>query len=118
MQQKGRHTMRTFSWLIAGMVLLCCLGAVARSTSPRSAAILQGQEFLPAPPADHSLVYILDARNNLVALPFEKAETPLKIEQKAGSTKISYLELKGEHAATVLAPDQRIFLFTFERPGV
>lgn len=76
------------------------------------------QEFLPSPPADHALIYILDAQNNLAPLPFERAETPLKPDQIAKSTRISYIELKGEHAATVLAPDQRIFVFTFERPGM
>ena len=75
------------------------------------------QEFFPAPPADHNLIYVLDAQNKLVALPFEKATTPLKVEQVAKSTSVSYVELKGEHSSTVLPPTQRIFVYTFERPG-
>jgi hypothetical protein len=76
------------------------------------------QEFLPSPPPDRALVYILNDQNQLVALPFEKGQTPLHPEKAAGSTKISYVELKGEHSATVLTTTTpRWFLFTFERPG-
>ena len=76
------------------------------------------QEFLPSPPSDRALVYILDAQNKLVALPFEKGQTPLHPEKVAGSTKISYVELKGEHSATVITNTTlRWFLFTYERPG-
>jgi len=78
---------------------------------------LIAQEFLPAPPADHSLIYFLDRENKLTALPFEKAETPLNPEAIARSTKTSYLELKGEHAATILPADTRIFLFTIDHLG-
>src|SRR2546421_12502543 len=75
------------------------------------------QEFLPSPPADHSLIYVLDQQDKLTALPFETATTPLRPEQVAKSTTTSYLQLNGEHSATVLAPTQRIFLFTFDRGG-
>ena len=75
------------------------------------------QEFLPSPPADHSLIYVLDQENKPTALPFETATTPLRPERVARSTTISYVELKGEHSATVLAPAQRIFLFTIDRGG-
>jgi len=75
-------------------------------------------EFFPAPPADHSLIYGLDSQNKLIALPFEKAETPIKADQVARSTSTSYIELKGQHSSTVLKVDQRIFVFTMERPGM
>jgi len=78
---------------------------------------LTAQDFLPAPPADHSLIYFLDEENRLQPVPFEKAETPLHPEETAGSTKTSYLELKGEHSATVLPSHTRIFLFTMDRGG-
>ena len=74
-------------------------------------------EFLPTPPVDHSLIYVLDQQNKLTPLPFETARTPLRPEQVAKSTTTSYIELKGEHAATVLSPTQRIFLFTVDRGG-
>jgi len=93
-------------------LLLLTFGLVSIASRPNP------QEFFPAPPADHSLIYVLDAQNNLVALPFEKATTPLKVEQVAKNTIVSYVELKGEHAATILQPAQRIFVYTFERPGV
>jgi hypothetical protein len=78
----------------------------------------QTLEFFPAPPADHSLIYSLDTQNKLMALPFEKADTPIKPDQVAKNTSTSYLELKGEHSSTVLKADQRIFVFTMERPGM
>src|SRR5437588_8260350 len=75
------------------------------------------EEFLPSPPPDHSLVYILDQQDKLTALLFETATTPLRPEQVARRTTTSYIQLKGEHSATVLLPTQRIFLFTIDRGG-
>ena len=75
-------------------------------------------EFFPAPPADHGLIYVIDEPHKLSALLFEKAETPIKSDQVARSTSISYIELKGQHSSTVLKADQRIFVFTMERPGM
>jgi hypothetical protein len=76
------------------------------------------QEFLPSPPPDRSLVYILDDQNKLVPLSFEAGRTPLHPEQVAKSTKVSYVELKGEHASTIIRTAvPRWFLFTYERPG-
>ncbi len=76
------------------------------------------QEFLPTPPADRTLVYILDEQNKLVPLPFEEGRTPLHPDQVAKSTKVSYVELKGEHSKMIMkTPLPRWFLFTYERPG-
>jgi len=76
------------------------------------------QEFLPAPPAERSLIYTLDDQNRLVALPFEQGQTRLRPETTAKNTKVSYIEIKGEHAATVFkTATPRIFLFTYQRPG-
>jgi hypothetical protein len=75
------------------------------------------QEFPPAPPTDHGLIYVLDQRNQLISLPYEKAETPMHSEEIARSTKTSYIELKGEHSATVLPANTRIFLFTIDHGG-
>ena len=74
------------------------------------------QEFLPAPPADRALIYVLDDQDKLVPLPFEQGQTPLPTDQVAKSTRTSYIELKGEHSATVLAKP-RLFLFTYQRAG-
>ncbi|MEK6336032.1 MAG: hypothetical protein AABM67_13970 [Acidobacteriota bacterium] len=76
------------------------------------------QEFLPSPPPDRGLVYVLDDQNKLVPLPFEKGQTPLHPEKVAGSTKVSYVELKGDHSVTTITNNMpRWFLFTYERPG-
>ena len=71
----------------------------------------------PAPPADHSLIYALNQENKLAPLPFEIATTPLKTELVAKSTTTSYLELKGEHAPTVLPGNAGIFVFVTDRGG-
>lgn len=81
------------------------------------AAVTLGQEILPSPPADHSLIYVLDASAKLVPLPFEKAESPLRPDEIAKSTRSSYIELKGDHAATVLPASTRIFVFTIDHGG-
>ena len=99
-------------WAIRATIFTVLFGFVGPGSSARRA-----QEFLPAPPADRSLVYVLDQQNKLVALPFERAETPLHPEQIAKSTKSSYLELKGEHSGTLLPGAHRIFLFTDDRGG-
>jgi hypothetical protein len=82
-----------------------------------SLAPASAQQFLPAAPTDTSLVYRLDQQNTLVPILFEQATTPLHPEQTAKSTRLSYIELKGEHSTTILGPDQRIFLFTIDRGG-
>lgn len=78
---------------------------------------VQAQEFLPSPPSDKTLIYILDGQNKLVALPFETGRTPLKVTEKARSSKTSYLEISGERAVTTLPAIPRLFLFTTERQG-
>jgi hypothetical protein len=79
-------------------------------------AVVAGQD-LPAPPADHSLIYALDEKRNTIALPFEIATTPLKVEQAARSTGSSYLEIKGEHSTTVLPANTLVFVFTTDSGG-
>lgn len=75
------------------------------------------QEFLPSAPTDRALIYVLDNQNKLVSLPFEQGQTPLRSDQVAKSTKVSYIELKGERSATTLTT-ARLFLFTYQRPGM
>jgi len=95
-----------FSFLIAGILI----AGGFNLTTPQ-------QEYLPSPPADHSLIYFLDQQSQLKALPFEAATTPLKQDETAKSTTTSYLELKGEHAVTVLPATANIYLFTNDRGG-
>jgi hypothetical protein len=75
------------------------------------------QEFLPSPPNDRALIYVLDDQNKLVPLSFEPGQTPLHSEQVAKSTKVSFIELKGEHSAATLMTAPRLFLFTSGRQG-
>jgi len=95
-------------------VYCALLGISVVFLTPSSSA----QEFLPTPPADRALVYILDEQNKLVQLPFEEGKTPLHSDQIAKSTKVSYIELKGEHSPMTMRTQlPRWFLFTYERPG-
>lgn len=101
--------------------LKICFGIVAvlGSTLVLITHTGRAQEFLPAPPPDRSLIYTLDDQNKLVPLPFEQGQTPLRPDTIAKNTKVSYIELKGEHAATVFkTATPRVFLFTYQRPGV
>ena len=75
------------------------------------------QQDIPAPPADHSLIYVLNQQQQLTALPFETAISPLRMDQVAKSSTTSYIELKGEHATTVVSANASIFLFTIEHGG-
>jgi hypothetical protein len=101
-----RKIKRNLKWVLLGFILVF----LARNFA--------AQEFLPSPPSDRALVYILDNQNKLMALTFETGQTPLHPEKIAGSTKISYVELKGEHSATVIpTTTPRWFLFTYERRG-
>lgn len=76
-----------------------------------------GQDFLPSAPPDRTLIYTLDERNALTPLAFETARTPLKVTEKAKSTRTSYIEISGERSSKTLSTTPRIFLFTTERQG-
>lgn len=70
------------------------------------------QETLPAPPSDRTLIYIADERGALTPLAFELGTTPLNLEVAAKGDKRSYVELKGEHGASLITNnDPRFYLF-------
>ena len=75
------------------------------------------QEFLPSPPVDRALIYILDDQDKLVPVRFEQGQTPLHTDQVAKGTKVSFIELKGEHSVTTLTTGLRLFLFISSRQG-
>lgn len=78
-----------------------------------------GQESFPAPPADRTLIYFADETNGLTPLPFETGVTPLKVEEEAGSDKRSFVEIKGERAATLLtSAAPRFYLFVPDEKNV
>ena len=95
---------------IQGVVLLGLIFGCFTRTST-------AQEFLPSPPADRALIYVLDDQNKLVPLRLEQGQTPLHSDQVAKGTKVSFIELKGEHSATTLTTAPRLFLFTSGRQG-
>lgn len=49
---------------------------------------------------------------------FEAGLTPLPSDAVSKSDTVSYIELKGNHSATVMSNDRpRLFLFTYQRQG-
>lgn len=98
--------------LLLGCGTFCFALSVLPEGSLASDARRLVQESFPAPPADRAQVYVLGEGNKLVALPFETGTTPLSIEKSATSDKRSYIELKGESAATMLKTNEpRLYLF-------
>jgi hypothetical protein len=74
------------------------------------------QESFPPPPADQTLIYVADEKGQLAALPFEAGTMPIKTDEVAKSDKISYVELKGASAATVVKGDEpRLYVFVADR---
>lgn len=72
----------------------------------------RGQDSFPAPPSDRTLIYFADEANRLTPLPVETGATPLSVDEVAKSDKRSYVEIKGESAATVIAgAEPRFYLF-------
>lgn len=79
--------------------------------------IIVAQETFPSPPADQTSIYLADQGNALTPLPFEMGATPLHVELVATSDKRSYVEIKGEHAATTITNEEpRFYLFLPDKP--
>jgi hypothetical protein len=98
---------------------LCFICSLLLALSVGVAARESLQNVYPEPPADRALIYLADSSNALTALPFETASTPLRVEEVARSDKRSYLELRGEHAATVInQPSPNFYLFVKDAQGV
>lgn len=95
--------------------------AVASISYPAAAALsgsFSAQESIPPPPADRTLVYVTDDKGALAALPLEAGTMPIKTDEVAKSDKISYVELKGASAATLVKNDEpRLYLFVADQPG-
>lgn len=101
--------------LLSASFLIASTGLSATVAYKLSA--LAAQETFPAPPADRTLIYVADAKNNLSPLAFEAGATPLHTEAVATSDKLSYVELKGERAATIVTTaEPRFYLFLPDKP--
>lgn len=100
------------------VLALCATFIFAAATERPSASNLLQQTY-PQPPSDRTLIYVADEKGTLTALPFETATTPLRIAEVAKGNKMSYLELKGERAATTLnTTTPRFYLFIKDQPGL
>lgn len=113
-----KRSLRRRLLTLTASVMLCTTLVVAANISASAQTSSAQEASFPAPPADRTLVYIVDESTALAALPFETATTPLSIEKAAGSDKRSYLELKGESAATTLKTNEpRFYLFVLDAPA-
>jgi hypothetical protein len=93
--------------LLLAAANLLCLSAAGSSLA---------QETFPPPPADRTLVYLADERGAVAALPFEMGTMPIRTDEAAKSDKISYVELKGASAATLVKTDEpRLYVFVPDR---
>lgn len=104
-------------------LLLSASGLLAagsfRASSAYNLSASTAQETFPAPPADRTLIYFADEKSTLTPLVFETGATPLHTDSVATSDKLSYVELKGERAVTVITSDQpRFYLFLPDKPDV
>jgi hypothetical protein len=94
-----------------GLLLLLLLAAWHSSLS-------RAQADFPPAPADRTLVYVADERGALTALPFEAGTMPIKTNEVAKSDKVSYVELKGASAATLVKSDEpRLYVFVPDEQG-
>jgi hypothetical protein len=104
--------------LLPSALLLLALFISGNCIANQAATIVLQNKY-PEPPTDRSLIYLADEKNALSALPFERATTPLRVEEAARSDKRSYLELPGEHAMTAINnPLPSFYLFVKDVQGV
>lgn len=119
-----RRTLLDLSCRALPSAMFCALFLLALCVSMSGASTGRAESWrvqnaYPEPPADRVLIYLADKSNALSALPFEAASTPLRVQEVARSDKRSYLELQGEHAATVINhPSPRFYLFVKDVQGV
>jgi hypothetical protein len=100
------------------MACIAAMGGLSAMSASNSYAPLV-QENIPQPPADQSLIYIAGEKNALTPLPFETGTTPLHVEMMAKSDKRSYVELRGERAATIITNDvPRFYLLVPDEANV
>lgn len=112
-----RETLFAVALLLATAVLSTSGAAKAFDASN---AWQQAQETFPAPPEDRSRIYVFDEKNAIEPLPFETGKTPLRTDgTPASSDRVSYVQIEGAHAATLINRDApRFFLYASDRPNV
>jgi hypothetical protein len=107
--------------LLTMLLLLAASGAFVSggvAAGARFISVSAAQSDFPPAPADKTLVYLADERGALTALPFEAAVMPIKTDEVARSDKISYVELKGASAATLVKGDEpRLYVFVPDEPS-
>jgi hypothetical protein len=105
-------------------MVLCMASFVVPCVASRDAvagSFALVQESLPAPPADRALVYWRSEKGGgaLTPLSMETGTTPLRPDAVAKGDKMSRLELKGEHAPSVVGTyEPHFFLFVQEGAGM
>jgi hypothetical protein len=109
---------------LLSLALLCGALLCGGAFNKESAQALVGgatlpQTATPSPPLDRASIYFLDKNGALAPFSFEAGATPLKSDAVAKSDRVSYAEIKGEHAAISIAgQDPRFYLFVPDTPNV
>jgi hypothetical protein len=112
---------RKISLRIASALFAACIAAAGMTilASANNSEALLLQVTYPQPPADHALVYVADAQNALMPLPFETGTTALHLDAVAKSDKRSYVEIRGERATTLITNDlPHFYLFVPDEANV
>ncbi|HYY59417.1 MAG TPA: hypothetical protein VE842_18970 [Pyrinomonadaceae bacterium] len=104
-----KHFWKTSAALALSIALVAWAGPLTLRVQGKAS---RAQQTFPAPPADRTPVYLADEQGALAALPFEAGTTPIKADEVAKGDKISYVELKGASAATLVKGDEpRLYVF-------
>lgn len=106
-------------WALALCVMLLDSAGIIEERARALSVLTSAQNEYPSPPSDRSLIYIADEKNALAPLSSEAATTSLRFREVARSDKAGYLELQGEHSATVINNGTpRFYLFVTDTQGV
>ncbi len=115
LKQQGRR----FSLALNLLILPAWIAGCMMLIGVMSNQVALAQQTNPAPPVDRTLIYYADQNNSLAPFSFETGATPLGRDAVAKSNRVSYVELKGEHAATMIPnADPRFYLFVPDTPNV
>lgn len=104
--------------------VLCASFLLPLAASPaggaHAGAEFSARQTIPPVPDDIRDIYFTGADGKLVPLPFEEATSsiPFEWDEPAERSRTGYVELKGEHAKTVLDAAARFYVFVLAESNV
>ncbi|MFN2455314.1 MAG: hypothetical protein ABR577_13955 [Pyrinomonadaceae bacterium] len=106
---------------MASVIGVCLIFGMAVLSDAPARNVVAGegvcaQDNVDEVPDDISRIYIRDAKNALVPLPYEDVSTSMPVSVMMRNGSAGYVELKGEQSEAVVAnSDPRFYLFVIER---